>query len=385
MKTYLLSPGPTPIPPDVSEALAAPILHHRMPVFVELLKGVVEDLKWLMMTKNDVITMATTATGAMDAAVSNFLHKGATAITIAGGKFGQRWSEIVEAYGLNDVRLDVEWGKPVTIEQIDQAFKEHPDAIALYATASETSTGVAHPIKEIGEYLKKNHPEVLFVVDAVTALGIFEVRTDDWGIDILVGGSQKGLMLPPGLAVMSISEKAWEFNKKSDLPRYYLDVAKEAKAHKKGQTAYTSAVSHIMGLRKSLDMFKKEGLDNVFTRFQALAHGVRQAAVDMGLELFAPESPSPSITSIKAPEGINGQDIVKKLSERGITIAGGQAQLKGKIFRIGHMGYMDEGDMLVTLLNLEEVLTELGFKVPVGAGVAGFAKGRASYLASLNK
>jgi aspartate aminotransferase-like enzyme len=234
MKKYLLSPGPTPIPPPVSGALASPILHHRMPAFVDLLNGVIEDLKWLMMTNNDVITLAATATGAMDASFSNFLWKGAKVITISAGKFGQRWAEIARAYGLDLVELEVEWGKAVTIEQIDAVFEQHPDAVALFATASETSTGVAHPIKEIGQYLRDKHPNTLFVVDAVTALAIFEVKTDEWGIDILVGGSQKGLMLPPGLAVMSISPKAWEFNKKSDLPRYYLNVAKEAKSHKKG-------------------------------------------------------------------------------------------------------------------------------------------------------
>ncbi len=382
MKKYLLAPGPTPIPPAVSGALAAPIMHHRMPEFAELFKGVLEDLKWLMMTKNDVITLAATASGAMDAAFSNFLWKGAKVITVSAGKFGERWSEIAQAYGMDLARLSVEWGKAVTIEQVDQAFKENPDAVAFFVTASETSTGVAHPIAAIGDYLRKNHPDVLFVVDAVTALGIFEIRTDDWGIDILVGGSQKGLMLPPGLAVMSISPKAWEFNKKSDLPRYYFDLAKEAKSHKKGQTAYTAAVSHIMGLRQTLDMFKAEGLDNIFRRFQAIAHGMRQAGRSMGLTLFAPDSPSPSITSYVAPDGLDGQAIVGKLKDRGITIAGGQAHLKGKIFRIGHMGYMDEGDMMVTLLNLEEVLTEMGFAVPAGAGVAGFVQGRAQYLKS---
>lgn len=380
MKKYLLAPGPTPIPPAVSGALAAPIMHHRMQAFADLFKGVIEDLKWLMMTKNDVVTLASTATGALEASVSNFLWKGAKVITISGGKFGQRWAEIVKAYGLEPVIIDVEWGKAVTIEQIDQAFKDNPDAVALFATYSETSTGVAHPIREIGDYIRNNHPNTLFVVDAVTALGIFEIRTDDWGIDVLVGGSQKGLMLPPGLAMITISPKAWEFNKKSDLPKFYLDLAKEAKAHKKGQTAYTSAISHIMGLRQSLNMFKEDGLKTVFNHFQGIAHGMRQAAVSMGLELLAPESPSPSITSIKAPAGIDGQVIVKKMEERGITIAGGQARLKGKIFRIGHMGYMDEGDMMATLLNLEEVLTELGFAVEPGVGVAGFVRGRSEYF-----
>jgi len=383
MKKYLLSPGPTPIPPLVSGALAAPILHHRTPEFSALMLSVLEDLKWLLMTKNDLITMAATASGAMDASVSNFLWKGAKVITVSAGKFGERWAEISRAYGMDLVNIEVEWGKAVTIEQIDAAFKANPDAVALFATASETSTGVANPIAAIGEYLRKNHPEALFVVDAVTALGIFEIRTDDWGVDVLVGGSQKGFMLPPGLAIMAISEKAWGFNKKSDLPKYYLDVAKEAKAHKKGQTAYTAAVSHIMGLRKALDMFKEDGLDVTFNRFLGLAHGMRQAAISMGLELFAPESPSPSITSFKAPKGVDGQEIVKRLNARGITIAGGQAHLKGKVFRIGHMGYMDEGDMMVTLLNLEEVLNELGFAVTPGVGVAGFVQGRAEYLKSI--
>lgn len=383
MKKYLLSPGPTPIPPAVSGALAAPIMHHRTSEFADLMKDVLKDLKWLMMTNNDVITIAATASGAMDASVSNFLWKGARVITISAGKFGERWSEIAMAYGMDVVNLEVEWGKAVTIEQIDRAFKENPDAVAIFGTASETSTGVAHPIAKIGDYLRKNHPEALFVVDAVTALGIFEVRTDDWGVDILVGGSQKGLMLPPGLSIMSISAKAWEFNKKSDLPKYYLDVAKEAKAHKKGQTAYTAAVSHIMGLRKTMDMFKEDGLEKVFNRFQAIAHGMRQAAISMGIELFAPKSPSPSITSFKAPEGLDGQEIVKRLKDRGITIAGGQAHLKGKVFRIGHMGYMDEGDMMVTLLNLEEVLNEMGFAVEPGVGIAGFVQGRAKYMKKL--
>ncbi|MBM4386407.1 MAG: alanine--glyoxylate aminotransferase family protein [Deltaproteobacteria bacterium] len=375
MKRYLLAPGPTPLPPEVCEALAKPIIHHRAPVFAELLKGVVVDLKWLMRTENTVITLASSATGAMEGAVSNFLNAGDKALVVIGGKFGERWLELCRIYGVTPVELNVTWGEAVTVEQVRDALKKDATIKALYIQASETSTGVAHPVKEIGLMLKSEFPNILYVVDSVTALGVFDVRTDDWGIDVNVGGSQKALMLPPGLAFASISNKAWEFNKTSKLPRYYFDFKKEAKSHGEGQTAYTPAVSMTVALRAALDIFKRETPEKIYARNDRLARATRAAALALGMELFAPASPTNACTAIKAPAGIDGQDIVKKLrNEYATTIAGGQSQLKGKIFRISHMGYIDDGDILHTLLALEKVLESLGYKFEKGASLKVAAK-----------
>jgi len=368
-KTLLLTPGPTPVPEDVLEAMARPVIHHRHEPFRAVVEKVRQDLKYLFQTKNEVLILGSTGTGAMEGAVSNLLSRGDKAIVVRGGKFGERWGEICEAYGVHPIPVDVEWGKAVDAGQVRTALDQAPDARAVFLQASETSTGVKHPVREIADLVALRENTVI-VVDAITALGVFDIPTDAWKLDVVVTGSQKALMLPPGLAFACLSEKAWRFTKESDLPKYYFDFTKERKNLEKNQTAYTSSVSLIMGLEVSLERIKREGLQNVFARTEKLARATREGAKALGLELFAPGSPSEACTAIKVPEGIDGTKIPTLIRENhGVAIAGGQAQLKGKIVRISHMGYVNTYDILSGLAALEFVLKELGYPVETGASV----------------
>ena len=368
-KTYLFAPGPTPLPPEVLSAIARPIIHHRTPQFRRLFKSVLEDLKYVFQTQQPVIVLASSGTGAMEAAVSNLLSPGDEVLVVRGGKFGERWAEICEAYGVTPVNIDVEWGKAVDPKMVEEAFKTHPQVKALMWQASETSTGVKHPTKELAALCQRYG--ALSVVDGITAIGVFDVPMDEWGLDVVVGGSQKAFMLPPGLAFIAMSEKAWKMVKDGKSPRYYFDLEKERKAQEKGDTAYTPAVSMIMGLRASLDLIKKEGLKEIFARHAKLAKATREAMKALGLELLAPESPSEAVTAVKVPSGLDGGDIVSILRDKyGVTIAGGQSQLKGKIFRLSHMGYVSKADMLLAIGMVEVVLKELGYSVDLGKGVA---------------
>ncbi len=368
-KWRLLAPGPTPVPQNVLNEMALPIIHHRAPNYKSLFKKVSEDLKYVFQTENDVIVFASSGTGAMEASVSNCFCKGDKVLVVRGGKFGERWGEISEAYGLNPVYIDVKWGTAVKVEDVKNALSENPDIKGILIQASETSTGVKHPVKEIAELIK-NNDNCLMVVDGITGVGVFNIEPDNWGIDILVSGSQKAFMLPPGLAFASVSDKAWAFMDKSDLPKYYFDFKKERKNLKKNQNAYTPAVSLIIGLSKVLDMIKEEGLENVFKRHALLAKATREAVKALGLKLFAPDSPSESVTAVLAPEGIDGQDIVKLYrDEHKITIAGGQGEAKGKIFRLSHIGFYDKFDIITAISCLELVLKKLGYKFEMGKGV----------------
>jgi aspartate aminotransferase-like enzyme len=369
MKRYLMTPGPTPVPERVLLAMAEPIIHHRAPGFEEILDEVRENLKYLYQTKNEVIIHAASGTGAMEGAVVNTLCRNDTVICIQGGKFGERWAEIATAYGLQPITIDVPWGDAVDPGAVESALSEHPDARAVLVQASETSTGVSHPVKEIADIVAKKDNTIL-IVDAISALGAMDLPTDRWGLDVVVSGSQKGLMLPPGLAFASVSEKAWEFARRSDLPKYYFDFTKEQKSLLKNQNAYTPAVSLIVGLREALRIIKEIGLETLFLRYGKMAEATRKAAGAMGLELLAPTSPSSSVTAIKTPGDIDGKTIVKILREsHGITIAGGQDKLKGKIFRIAHMGYVDPLDIILTIAALEMTLFSLGFSLELGSGV----------------
>ena len=368
-KTLLLTPGPTPVPEDVLEAMARPMIHHRHEPFRAVLEKVRQDLKYLFQTKNEVLILGSTGTGAMEGAVSNLLSRGDKAIVVRGGKFGERWGEICEAYGVHPIPVDVEWGNAVDAGQVRTALDQAPDARAVFLQASETSTGVKHPVREIADLVALRENTVI-VVDAITALGVFDIPTDAWKLDVVVTGSQKALMLPPGLAFACLSEKAWRFTKESDLPKYYFDFTKERKNLEKNQTAYTSSVSLIMGLEVSLERIKREGLQNVFARTEKLARATREGAKALGLELFAQGSPSEACTAIKVPEGIDGTKIPTLIRENhGVAIAGGQDRLKGKIVRISHMGYVNTYDILSGLAALEFVLKELGYPVETGASV----------------
>ena len=374
-KYYLLAPGPVPVPPKVLAAMSEPIIHHRAPAFIKVLEEVREGLRFLFQTKNDVLILASSGTGAMEGSVTNTLCKGDKALVVRGGKFGERWAEICEAYGVKPICIDVTWGQAVDPKLIALELEKDPGIRAVFTQASETSTGVMHPIKEIAAIVKK-HDNTLLIVDAISGVGAFDLPVDKWGLDVVVSGSQKAFMLPPGLAFAALSDKAWSFVEKSDLPKYYFNFKKEyKKLVKDNETNFTPAVSLIMGLRESLKMIREDGLENVFKRHARLAEATRVAAKALGLELFAPESPSNAVTAIKAPNGIDGQKIVKILREKhNITIAGGQSEAKGKIFRIAHMGYLDAYDIIMAISALEMTLNELGVSVELGKGVKAAAE-----------
>jgi len=369
-KKYLLfAPGPSPIPPKVLLAMAEPIIHHRAPAYVSVLEEVREGLKYLFQTKNEVLIFASSGTGAMEGAVSNTLCAGDKALVVQGGKFGERWVQICSAYGVHAKIIHVEWGKAVDPDLIRRALEVEPAIKAVFIQASETSTGVKHPVREIAEIVK-NYENTILVVDAITGIGVFDLPTDNWNLDVVVGGSQKALMLPPGLSFVVLSDKAWSFVEKSTLPKYYFDFKKELKNIKSNQSAYTPAVSLVVGLKEVLRQIKEEGLENVFARTERMARATREAMKALGLQLFAPDSPSDAVTAVIAPADIDGQKVVKVLREKhNITIAGGQDQAKGRIFRIAHFGYMDTYDIVTVISAVEMTLRELGHPVELGKGV----------------
>ncbi len=368
MKKYrLMSPGPTPVPEKVLLRMADTIIHHRTPQFQKVLKEVNVKLKKVFKTKNPVLMLASSGSGAMETSVVNFLSKGDKAIVIRGGKFGERFAEICEAYGVKVVPCDVAWGEAVQPSVIGKLLKDNPDVKAVYGTLCETSTGVLYDVEGIGKAVSAT--SAIYIVDAVSGLSADEMKPDEWGVDVVVSGSQKGLMLPPGLAFMSVSPKAQKLAEKSDLPKYYFDLKAAMKAYDKDDTPWTPAVSLVMGLDKVLDIMLEEGLDNILKRHARLAYATREAVKAMGLEVYS-ASPSDAVTSVKVPEGVDGKALVKKMrDEQGVTIAGGQSQLKGKIFRIAHLGYMDEYDTIGALAGVEMVLSQLGYSIALGKGV----------------
>jgi aspartate aminotransferase-like enzyme len=368
MRKYrLMSPGPTPVPERVLLRMADTIIHHRTPQFKAVLKDVNVKLKKVFNTENPVLVFASSGSGAMEASVVNLLSKGDKALVIKGGKFGERFGEICEAYGVEVVAYDVTWGDAADPSVVEKLLKENPGIKAVYGTLCETSTGVVNDIEGIAKVVAAT--DAVFVVDAVSGLSADEMKPDEWGVDVVVSGSQKGLMLPPGLGFLSISPKAQKLVESSDLPKYYFSLKAALKAHDKDDTPWTPAVSLIMGLDAVLDIMLEEGLDNVLSRHARLAKATREAVKAMGLELFSTR-PSNAVTSVKVPESVDGAALVKKMrDEQGVTIAGGQAQLKGKIFRIAHLGYMDEYDTISALAGVETVLSQLGYDVEFGKGV----------------
>ncbi len=370
IKRYLLAPGPTPVPPEVLLAMARPIIHHRAPEFDKLFAEVRDGLKWLFQTKQDVLMLAASGTGGMEGSVSNFLSPGDKVVTINGGKFGERWGKLCKTFGAQVTELKVEWGRAIDPQAVADALKKDPGIKAVYVQASETSTGVAHDVKTLAQIVKA-YPETILVVDAITALGVFDIKTDEWGIDVVVTGSQKALMLPPGLAFVSVSDKAWQLAEKAKNSSFYFNLKRERDNQQKNQTAYTPAVSLIIGLQEVLKMLRAEGLEAVFARQANLAQAMREGMRAAGLAIFPKESPSDALTAISAPEGVDGQAVYKNLRvQYGITAAGGQDHLKGKIFRLSHMGYMDRFDVITAIAATEMVLKGLGHPIKLGSGVA---------------
>ncbi len=370
LKRYLLAPGPTPVPSEALLAMAMPIIHHRSPDFLPVLDAAKKGLQWLYQTKNDVLILCSTGTGGMVGTVNNFFSPGDKVITINGGKFGERWTKICSAYGLSVDEMKIEWGYAVKPESVDEKLRKDPSIKGVFVQASETSTGVYHDIEALARVVKK-YENTIFIVDAISALVAHDLKMDAWGIDVMIGGSQKGVMLPPGLAFVGISEKAWKFSEKSKCPRFYFNFKKERENLAKNQTNFTSPVTLIIGLNESFKLLQKEGLENVFARHKKLANATRKAMQAIGLELFPKESPSDAVTAICAPAGVDGQAIYKNLREKyGITAAGGQDHVKGKIFRIAHLGYADTFDVITAVAGVEMVLKGLGHPVKLGSGVA---------------
>jgi aspartate aminotransferase-like enzyme len=367
-KIRLLTPGPTPVPERLSLRMARPIVHHRSPEFEAVFAKVREGLQWLFQTRQDVLVFASSGTGAMEASFVNFLKRGDTVVIVDGGKFGERWGKFAKAYGVNAVTLKCEWGTPVTPAQVEKALQENPSAKAVYVQANESSTGVYHPIKELAQVTAKT--KALLVVDAISALGAMPLPMDEWGIDVLVSAGHKALGLPPGIAFLAASDKAWALNETADLPRFYFDVKRERENQKKNQTAWTPAITLVEGLEESLAMYREEGLEQVFARHERMAKAARAAMQALGLTLFS-KSPSPAMTTVVAPEGIDSEKLCKHLFKQyGIKLVGGQDAAKGKIFRIAHIGYFDDFDMLVVIGAVERGLHDLGAKIELGKGLA---------------
>lgn len=366
-KFRLLAPGPTPVPPEVLLAMAQPVLHHRTPEFEALFAQARRGLQWLFQTRREILILAASGTGAMEGAVVNACSPGDRVLVIRGGKFGERWAEICQAYGLSVIPVEVPYGKAVDPLDVAAALRKEPGIAAVFATHSETSTGVLHDLEAIAAIVRQT--PALLVVDAITSLGVVDLPTDAWGVDVVVAGSQKAMMLPPGLAFACLSDLAWAAAERARLPRYYFNFLVERKIQAKHQTAWTPAISLIAGLKVALDLLQAEGLPAIFARHERLARATRAAVTALGLELFA-ERPSPAVTAVKVPEGVDGGAIVRVLRDtHGISIAGGQGSMKGKIFRIATLGYADAYDVLTGIAALEFTLAELGYPVRLGDGL----------------
>lgn len=374
VKKYLFAPGPTPVPPEVLLEMARPMIHHRTPEFALVLDQARARMSPLFGTRQEVILLAASGTGAMEAAVTNLLGSGEHAVYVNGGKFGERWGKLLAAHGMSGQEIRVEWGRAARPEQIEEALRANPNARVVLMQASETSTCAVHPVAEIAAITRAR--DVMLIVDGITSVGVFEQKMDEWGVDALITGSQKALMLPPGLAMVALSERALERAQRSRTPRYYFDLVRELESQRdEHTTAWTAAVSLVMGLNKSLEMIHDEGLSQVFARHRVMAEATRAAAPALGLRLLAPGNPAPGVTGILTPPGLDGSKLVSYMrDELGVSVQGGQDQLKGKLVRIGHMGYLSPFDMLIAVAALERALAHLGHRFESGAGVAAVAR-----------
>ncbi|UCC39101.1 MAG: alanine--glyoxylate aminotransferase family protein [Candidatus Aminicenantes bacterium] len=366
-KYYLLSPGPTPVPEDALSIASEPIIHHRTPEFSGIFMEVVEGLKYVFQTEQDVYVLTSSGTGAMQAAVNNILNPGDKVISLSGGKFGERWGQICRAYGIEVREIALEWGEPFTKEQLEEELKENPETKAVFTTLSETSSGTVYDIQAYGEVLASS--EAVLVVDGISGLGATPCPVDEWKVDVMVAGSQKSFMIPPGLAYLSFSPKAWNLVEQSTLPKFYFDAKKYRKNLEKKTTPFTPAVSLIIQQKKSLDIIKSLGLEKLFEHHRILGDATRAGVKSIGLELLS-KNPGNICTAIKVPEGIDGIQLVKTMQGKYMAyIAGGQDPYKGKIFRIAHLGYMGGFDVITALTALEMTLSELGYDFKQGGAI----------------
>ena len=379
-KKRLMTPGPTQVPEKALLTLAKEVPYHRTPEMKVLLAECFAGLKEVFQTQNDVILLTASGTGAMEAAVANVVPRGGKAIVLDAGNFAQRWYEVCTAFGVNVVRHQVPWGEAVRAEDVAELLQQHPDAVAVYGTLQETSTAVAHDIQAIGQVVAPS--KALFIVDGISGACVQECRSDAWGVDMLVVGSQKALMLPPGLAFVTVSPAAWKQIDTVTPPSYYFDLKKYRKKLADPDTPFTPAHTLLAALVENLRTMQAEGMEKIWARARSLAQATRAGAEAIGLEIFAAR-PADGVTAIRFPQGIDGSQFLKRLEVRfGLKVAGGQAHLKGQIFRIAHMGIIDELDIISTLAGVEMVLDELGYKVELGtatsAAMRTFAEARAA-------
>ena len=366
-KPRLMTPGPAPVPEDVLLELARPVIHHRSAEAKQVMIEATAGLKEVFQTRNDVMILTASGTGAMEAAAVNTVPPGGKALVLSAGYFAARWGSICKAYGINAVILETEWGQPVDPSHVEEALKQNPDTVCVMGTLSETSTGTGHPVEAIGKVVAKT--DAVYAVDGISGVGAMECRTDDWGVDLLCVGSQKALMLPPGLAFISVSPKAWAKIDAFEAKSFYFNLKTARRKAKEFDTPFTPAHTLILGLRQALRRIKEEGLENVFERHRRMSEMCQAGVKALGLELFS-SRPAEGLTAFRVPDGIKDSDIRNPLAETfGITTVGGQDKLKGKIVRMGHMGYMDELDVISGLAALEMVLNDVGFDFEPGVAV----------------
>ena len=363
----LLTPGPTPLPPQVREALGRPIMHHRTSQYRAIFKRVLQGMQTVMQTTSPVLCLTSSGTGAMEASVVNWLSPGDEAIVVLGGKFAERWQQLCKAYGVSVVTVPVAYGDAVDPAQVAAALKAHSKAKVVFSTLCETSTGVVHDLQRMAA-ITRTSPAIL-VVDAISGLLADECRTDEWGIDVVVTGSQKGLMLPPGLAFLGLSPKASSAMKQATSPRYYFDLRLYEKSLADDDTPFTSAVSTVIALDEALKLILQSGVSSMIQRCALMAEATRAGVEALGLRLFA-KRPSNGVTAVNVPAGVDGKQLTKVMYDRsGVMVAGGQGEMAGKIFRFAHMGYIAPDDILAGLSALEQALASLGYKVTSGNGV----------------
>ena len=362
----LMSPGPVPLPKEVLQALAQPMVHHRLPEFSEELKYVFSELKKAFATTQPVLLLTCTGSGVMEAAVTNTLSPGDEVLVMESGKFSRRWSQLARAYGLRVHVFRVDEGHPLPLQGMEDMLGQYPLIKAVMVQACETSTGTKNPVEDMSRWLRRGHPKVLFMVDAMGAMGAMELKVDEWGWDVVLASSQKAFMLPAGLGFISLSPRAWEANQVAQCPRFYFDLKLELEAHKKGHTRFSSPVSHIRALRwvlNRLNQLNHCGERVSWQRCKNLAQVTQWAVKEWGLELFS-QSPSPSVTAIKVPHGVDGRGLQRRiLQDCNIYVAGGQESLEGKILRIGHLGFIRDDDLVATLQGLGQSLRVMGWKL----------------------
>jgi len=371
MKKFIMAPGPTAIPAEVLAEASMPIPHHRTPGFQAMFKAASEGLQLFFRTKNPVITFASVGTGAMEAAVANLTSPGEKVLVASSGWFGKRWNDICKVYSVQTDYYECEWGQAVDPAEVEKRLKANPEIKLVFTTLNETATGNLNDVQSLAKVA--HAAGALIVVDAVSGLGAAPCETDGWGLDVVVSGSQKGFMIPPGLSFTSVNPAATEKNKIAKNPRFYFSYEKALKKlteEKMPDTPFTPAISLVIQLKKALELIHQEGMENVWKRHAGLAKATRAGVEALGLKLYAPKSPSPAVTSVISPEGIDSGLINKAYRDTyGISIAGGQGPANGKIFRIGHLGYVDGSDTILAIARLEMILHKLGKPVPLGAGV----------------